>query len=302
MSRSSPATEDHPPFLHAVLIVNPTSGRGQGVKTGSELSEGLRTLGVRTSVYVTKERGDGLRHLRGLGESFDLALAVGGDGTLREVLEGLVDRETPVGIVPTGTANVLAEYLGLPRDVHHALEIIVRARRRALDVATVNGRLSFLCVGVGFDGWAVHDLESRRTGAITKWSYARPLLRALALHQPRSIAVTLDGETTRERFGSVLISNIGRYAGAIKLDPGSRMDDGALEVYLFPTARRAELVTALARGVIAHLPGGAVSMRRASRIRIEADGEVPCQVDGDSAGTTPVEVALAPTQYQLIVP
>jgi YegS/Rv2252/BmrU family lipid kinase len=284
----------------AVLVVNPTSGSGQGPAVGRELQEGLRRAGVRAALHVCRSRGDGLRHLRSLGSELDLAIAVGGDGTLREVLEGLVDRQTPVGLVPVGTANVLAGVLGLPRDVHHALEILCRGKPRELDTARVDGRLSCLCVGVGFDGWAVHDLEARRRGPIRKWSYAWPLLRALALHRPRQLFVTLDGEPLAEPCASVLVSNAPRYAGRLKLAADARLDDGWLEVYLFPTGRPFELALALGRGLMTSLPGGAVTMRRAKRIRIESAEPVPCQIDGDAGGTTPVEIELCPPRFRIL--
>lgn len=290
------------PPRRAVLVVNPVSGRGEGPKVAAELAEGLRRLGTSVRVHRCAGRGDGLRALRSLGTELDLAVAVGGDGTLREVLEGLVDPETPVGLVPVGTANVLARVLGLPRDVHRALEILACGRVQELDTARVNGRLSFLCVGVGFDGWAVHDMEARRRGPITKWSYARPLLRALALYRPGAIEVTLDGERLKRPCGSVLVSNTPRYAGRLRLCQDARLDDGALEVYLFPTARPLELALALGRSLVTSMAGGKVLMRRASRIRIEAAEPVPCQVDGDTAGTAPVEIELSPLRFRILVP
>lgn len=288
------------PPRRAVLVVNPVAGRGQGIQVGQELLEGLRRAGLRAEMHVCRGRGDGLRHLRSHGSELDLAVAVGGDGTLREVLEGLVDPETPVGLVPVGTANVLAGVLGLPRDVHHALEILVRGKPRALDTARVDGRLSFLCVGAGFDGWAVHDLEAHRRGPITKWSYAWPLLRALALYRPQELRVTLDGATPGLPCRSVLVSNTQRYAGRLKLAADARHDDGWLEVYLFPTARPVELVLALGRGLVTSMAGGAVTMRRAKRIQIASAQPTPCQIDGDASGMTPLDIELSPLRFRIL--
>lgn len=296
------ASEGAPPYARAEVVVNPTSGRGLGVQAGRELVEGLRRNGVRVGLHVTRGRGDALRHLRGLGTELDLALAVGGDGTLREVLEGLVDPTTPVALVPSGTANVMAAELGLPRDVHHALEIVLRGRTRPLDVARVNGRLSFLCAGVGVDGYAVRNVETLRRGPITKWSYVRAIARALGEHRPAALRVTVDDEPLRPSWGYVLASNTSRYAGLVALDSRARIDDGEIEVYLFPGGSRRELVLAFARGVFRGLPGGGVEMRRARRVRIESDEPVACQVDGDAAGTTPVEVEVGEVQYRLVVP
>ena len=290
------------PFRRAMLVVNPTSGRGQGVKVAQELAEALGQKGIASETHVTRERGDGLRAMRAKGTDYDLAIAIGGDGTIRETLEGLVDTEVPVAVVPAGTANVLAGCLGLRRDVHHTLEVILGNQPRDLNVARVNGRLSMLCVGVGFDGWAVREMERTRKGASSMRAYAKALTVSFRRFEPKSLSVTLDGVRRKETFGSVLVSNTARYAGAVKLSPEARLDDGLFEVYLFPTGTRLELARALTRGLVRHLPGGAVTMERARSVRIECDEEVPCQIDGDAAGATPVELEVQETRFRILAP
>lgn len=289
------------PYSQALVVVNPISGQGQGAKAAVELAEGLRRLGASTEVFTTSGPGDAFTHLRSLGRDLDLVVAVGGDGTVREVLEGLVDPEVPVGILPFGTANVLAMDQGFPRDVHHALEILGRRRLQCLDVARVNGHLSFLVVGVGIDALAVEEVARRRRGPITKWTYVEAMLRVLKGYRPPRLRVVLDDDV-EEEAGLVLVSNIKQYGGFMHLAEGTRLDDGEFEVYLFPTARLFELLTAVCRGVLRRLPGGAIRMRRARRVRIEADEPVPYQVDGDLGGKTPVEVTVSPVQYRLVVP
>jgi len=287
----------------AIVVSNPISGRGQGAKAAAEIHEGLTRAGIASELHATKGRGDAYARLRSLGTELDLVVSVGGDGTLREVFEGLVDPATPVGVLPYGTANVLAAELGMPRDVHHALEILLAGRTSAIDVSLVNGRLSFLATGVGVDALAVADVEARRRGPIAKWSYLQAFLNVLPRYRRPELRVEIDGEPLAGTFGFVLVGNLRHYAGFVKLDRGARFDDGRLEVYLFPQGSRLELVRCLLRGVVSQLSGGVVRLERASRsVRIDADEPVPCQVDGDAAGTTPVELVLAPNQYRVVVP
>jgi len=289
-------------FQRALIVANPIAGRGQGAKAAEELEQGLRARGVAAELYFTQKGGDAFSHLRSLDDAVELVVAVGGDGTVREVLDGLVDPATAVGVLPFGTANVLAKELGLPRDVHHCLDILARGRVAAVDVAKVNGRLSVLMTGVGFDAMAVREVEQRRKGPITKWSYVTGTLRALARYEPPRLRVTVDGEALRSEAGFVLISNTINYGGVLHLAPEARMDDRLLEVYLFPTGRIAELARAFARGAFRSLPGGAVEVRQAREIRVDSEVPVPFQVDGDLGGQTPVDVTIAPNQYHLVVP
>jgi len=299
---SSPSPITGAPYQRALVIANPISGRGKSAKAAKELRDGLRSLGVATELHLTQGAGDAFNHLRTLGEPLDLVVSVGGDGTLREVLEGLVDPATPVSMLPFGTANVLAKELGLPRDVHHHLEILMRNRVANVDVAKVNGKLSLLMTGVGFDAYVVREVERARTGPITKFAYVTASLRALRHYRAPKLRVTLDGVEYPDEVGFVLVSNTMNYGAVINLAADARMDDGEFEVYLFPSASLFELAAGFTRGVVSRLPGGKVVMRRAKEIQIHSEAPVPVQVDGDLAGETPVEIQVAPNRYRLVIP
>jgi YegS/Rv2252/BmrU family lipid kinase len=285
------------------VVANPTAGRGQAGKAARELAAGLDRLGVAAQVHLTRGRGDGRTRVRCLEPGTDLVVAVGGDGTLREVFDGLVDPETPVAMLPMGTANVVGLDLGLPRDVDGLLETIRGRRVQRIDVADVNGHLSFLVTGVGFDGCVVRELEARRRGAISKLSYLPAVARALHGYRPPELTVELDGERLPGTFGLVLASNIVHYGGVMRLRGREAMDDGRFEVFLFRKATVPALALAGLRGILASLPGGrSCTMQPASRVRVTSPEPVPYQVDGDFRGTTPVELAVSGRQHVLLVP
>jgi diacylglycerol kinase (ATP) len=289
------------PPRRALVVANPISGRGRGARAGEELVRALEQRGVAAELLLTSARGD-VGRLLGEAGAAQLVVAVGGDGTLSEVLAALPDPRPTVGLLPRGTANVLGRVLRLPERIDEAAEAFARGRTRALDVARVGRRRSHLVVGVGLDARAVHEVEARRRGPITKASYFGATLRALRRHRPVPLVVTVDGERLPGTFGQVWVSNTPRYADLLRLAPDARIDDGLLEVYLFPTGRLPELLLAGLRGLVGHLPGGAVRMRRGRAFRIEAPEPVPCQVDGDLEGTTPVSVELLPESFRLAVP
>ncbi len=291
------------PFHRALVVVNPVAGRGRARRAAEELVHGLHRMGVASELHFTSGRGDARERARRTADGVDLAVSVGGDGTLGEVLEGLAGRGVPVAILPLGTANVMSLDLGLPRSVAGTLEVIARGRTAPLDTARVNGlRLSFLATSVGFDAMAVHALEARRRGPITQTSYFAAGLRALVRYSPPSLAVEVEGEVLPGRFGLVLVSNVVNYAGYRVLSSDRRLDDGLYEVYLFPKGSRASLVGYGLRAVLSGLPGGSCTRLRARRVRILSEVPVPCQVDGDAFGKTPVEIVVDPVQSRLVVP
>lgn len=291
------------PFRRAVVVANPIAGRGKGRSAAEELGEGLRALGAETEVFLTSGRDDAWHFLRSHEGEVDLVVAIGGDGTVREVLNGLVDPDVPVGILPLGTANVLAAELGLPRDVHRALEVFARGRVVPIDVATVGGKLAFMVMGVGFDGLAVREVEAHRKGPITKLVYGPAILRALRGYTPPELEVEVDGERVPGGpFGLVLVSNLARYGGFMRLSPRSRMDDGRFEVYLLRGGSPLALAGHALRGVAGRLEGKRCVVRQARSVRVTAKRPAPVQVDGDYAGETPIELSVSDLQYRVLVP
>jgi diacylglycerol kinase (ATP) len=290
------------PFRSALIVANPTAGRGRAAKAARELARGLDALGVAAEVHLTRGRGDGRERVRALTPGTDLVIAIGGDGTLREVFDGLADPATPVALLPMGTANVLSIQLRLPRDVDGLLEVVRGRRLQRIDVAEVEGGLSFLVTGIGFDGRVVRELEARRKGAISKLSYLPAALRAVRGYRPPELTVEVDGERLPGTFGLVLVSNIIHYGGLLKLR-NAALDDGHFEVFLFRKASLPALALVALRGILSSIQDGrGCTVLPARHVRVASPEPVPYQVDGDYRGTTPIEVRLTGRRHVLLVP
>ena len=291
-------------FRRVLIIANPIAGRGQAKARAEALREGLGEAARRVELFLTAARGDAEAKARSAcaaSESPDLVVIVGGDGTVAEVLSGL-DPVVPLGIHPMGTANVMGRDLGLPTSVDGTLAMLADGRRQGLDVARVNERLSFLVVGVGFDGAAVRDVEARRRGPITKWTYVRAVLRTLWGWKPPQLTVALDGVPHPNRVGWILVSNIVGYGGLLRLWSGRQLDDGLYEVFLFEKSTRFALVRYALAGLLGRLPGRHAHLAQARHVRVESDMPVPYQVDGDFGGETPVDIEITGKRFQLILP
>jgi diacylglycerol kinase (ATP) len=291
------------PFRRALVIANPIAGRGRARRMAGDLADGLKCAGIDAAVHFTGARGDARERASRLENGVDLVVSVGGDGTLGEVLAGSAGRDVPVAILAVGTANVMSLDLGLPRGVRGLLDVIGRGRTTPIDTGRVNGeRFSFLVTGVGFDAMAVREVEARRRGSITKAAYVAAGLRALARYAPPQLEVEIDGAKQAGIFAQVLVSNIVHYGGFRVLAADRRLDDGLFEVYLFPGGSRASLAGYALRALWSGLPGGSCTRLRARRVRVTSAAPVPCQVDGDAFGETPVEFAVHPVQSRLVVP
>ncbi len=291
------------PFHKACIVANPIAGRGRARHAAHELALGLLRIGIANELRFTGAKGDARAFVRGLDPSVDLVVAVGGDGTVNEVLEGLAERRVPVAILPMGTANVLGLDLALPRDAERSVAMIAEGRTSALDIARVNqSHLSFLVVGVGFDAMVVKELDARRTGPITKSSWVAPALTAWLNYRPPALTVEADGVRLDGTFGWVLMSNVVHYGGFAVLARDRVLDDGLFEVYLFERSSRAALVGYAMRALTSGFPGGSCRRVRARRVVVTSDEPVPIQIDGEARGVTPVELEVSTVPHMLVVP
>lgn len=292
----------------ALIVANPISGRGRGGAIGGELAEALRRDGRPVELLLTGGPGEARAKAASSAERVGLVVSVGGDGTLREVLAGLAKHEAAleriaIAVVPMGTGNVLGTDLRLPRDVASVLGVIEAAHTVEVDLASVNGDLSFLVTGVGPDALVVKDVDEHRAGGrMSKWSYLPAALRAYFTCPLEPLTVEVDGEALPYACVEVLCSNLVHYGGVVRMAPDRVLDDGLFEVFLFRHCGRLRLLAHVLRFLLGRMPGGPIEVRRARRVRVSAARPVPYHVDGDPLGETPVELEVTGRRFRLLVP
>jgi diacylglycerol kinase (ATP) len=294
-----------PPPGRALVIANPIAGAGRGEALAQSLARELESAGTSVELRVTRARGEAQRFAAQC--SADVLVSVGGDGTLNEVLRGHRDPRVPLGILPLGTANVLALDLGLSLDPRRAAATILGGRTTPLDTALVNGELSFLAVGVGFDAEAVRQVEQRRRGPISKWTYLGAGLAALGRYREPQLEVELDGERIPGTFGWVLASNVIHFGGVFRLSPQRVLGDGLWEFYLFERAARRHLALHGLRLLTGRVPGPGIVLRQARKAAIRAVGPTATpppavQIDGDLRGALPLSIEVSGPTFRVLVP
>ena len=285
-----------------LLVCNPIAGGGKGRVRGPELAAALRTRGVHAECWFTGARGDAEARARQAGgEPWDGLVALGGDGTVNEVLNGMPDLRRPLGFFPLGTANVLACELGLPGRVDRAADVLVAGHTRPLAVGRAAGRRFLLFCGVGVDGAVVRRLSEVRNGTLGKRKWADPILQTLWRWPQFTLRATLaDGEVL-DGLSSVLVTRVRDYGGVLKLPPEVSPDSGVLHVLAFRQRSRLAWLWLGLRGVTRTLRGGGdLQVRATTAVRI--DGDAPYQLDGDLGGAAPVDVALEPQPVLILAP
>lgn len=219
----------------------------------------------------------------------DLVLSVGGDGTARVVSTGLAHTDVPSAIIPTGTGNLLARNLGIPLDVAGALEVAFTGTPRAIDLAqlVVDHKTTAYytgMAGVGFDAAMMRDTNARLKQVVGSAAYVLAFARQLGA-PPRKILVQVDDEPPfRRKALLMMVGNTSTLQGGIVLFPNAHPDDGCLELLLSaPTTLStwARLAGAVLRSVTG---SPAVEYWKGRRIVIDAEDQIPWEVDGDTEG------------------
>jgi YegS/Rv2252/BmrU family lipid kinase len=279
---------------------------------------GLRAARARAALLAHRSAWDlEIAETEGRGHAQELArasaargdaavLAVGGDGTANEVAGGLIGSTTALGVLPMGSGNGLARALGIPLRPQRALDALASAVVRRMDAAQLNGRLFLNVAGAGFDAAvsaAFHDFTSRggRRGIFT---YVRMGFRSMFSYRAEACRVEVAGQVFEGKALLVTFANGRQYGAEATIAPGSRLDDGLLDVVVLEDAPILELLLHAPRLFL----GGLTGFRRYRRFPatgavLTAERPLPWHRDGEpEAPAQRLEVELLPRALDVLVP
>ena len=291
--------------MYVRAIVNPISGRRNAMPALQHLREILGAQGYELDITSTAGAGDAARLAAETPDRSRAVIAVGGDGTVRETAEGLIDRNVPLAVYPNGTENIIARELGVRPDAERLAQTIINGEKQPCDVGICNGRQFLIMLGVGFDAEVVHRLAAARAGHISYLNYLIPFWKTMLEHRYPDVTVHVDGEKVFTGKAMVFAGIMPRYALGLRLLSRARMDDGLLDVCIMPCVSKLGLVCHSIRALFRrHLRHPAVKYRQCKTLRIEAGppDATPVQMDGDPAGTLPIECSLKPGALSFLLP
>ncbi len=298
-----------------LVIVNPTAGRRRRDLVAATLDL-LRVRGCALDLRETAAAGDARRWAAEAdGRDVDLVVVAGGDGTVNEAVQGLAAHDDstgaaspPLGLIPLGTANVLAAEIGLVQDPAQIGRTVTDGPVLSIPVGRVSSPDGdgvphdfVLMAGVGFDAHVVDRVDLGLKRAIGKGAYVWQSLKELCTSSFPTYRVWLDGEA--HTSSSVIVTSGKYYAGRYVIAPDARLEEPAFHACLFQKAgawNSIRYALALAQNRLWRLPD--VAVLPAHEIRIEGPPGDPIQGDGDIIARLPCEIALLPDALRLVVP
>jgi lipid kinase YegS len=264
-----------------------------------------RAAGHRIKVRVTKKKGDARRFAAEAGEA-DLLIAAGGDGTLNEVVHGLMDlskASRPVlGIVPLGTANDFGTGCGIPRDPEEALVLCMKGQGVPIDIGKANEHwfLNVASVGFGAEVTATTPPELKRLLGQAAYTVMGAIL-AMNVHHYRGRLTLPDREITGSS-SIAIVSNGRQTGGGVQVAPRARIDDGLLDVLVVRQIPAMALLTA-ARELQELSPDGEyISYGQTQWVEVHPEETIPVNLDGEPVRFSSVRYEAVPRAIRLIVP
>lgn len=303
-----PETADSParrpaPDVAMIIVFNPVAGRRRASLLWRVLDV-LVANGVRLDLAETHRPGHAealAREAVAAGET--MVVAAGGDGTIAEVANGLMGSAARLGIIPLGTANVLANELALPFAPRAVAAALAFGRTRLLWPGLANGadgtRLFVQMIGVGFDAHVVHTMPLGLKRAFGRGAYVMQSLNAMCRYRYPPIQLRLDGVDTTA--ASVIVSKGVLYAGRYRLAPDAVPAQPGFSVVLFDHSGPAATLL-YGAALPLHLLGRAPGVRhvRARRVDFVGNARIPVQADGDPAGCTPLDITDAAAAIRVV--
>lgn len=228
----------------------------------------------------------------------DKVIAVGGDGTLKLVAECLLNSDTPIGILPAGSANGMAKELGIPTDINLALELVENGNPKKIHVVKLNDEICIHLSDMGFNAYLVQKFDALPERGM--WGYAKATWHALWNHKRMQIELKLKNETVKSAAAMVAIANATMYGSGLKINPDGKLDDELFEVILVKDYSYLEILKIW----LTKLPFNPkkIEVFQTAEVKITSKHKVHFQVDGEYIGKiNTVEAKILPAAISIIV-
>lgn len=285
-----------------LAIINPISGLGKAGNTRTQFEKLAESSRTEITVKETTRAGDAREFAdKAASEGFDGVFAVGGDGTINEVVNGLGPNGLPLAIIPRGTGNVLAKELHAPKSPLGYVNALKNWNIKKRDLGrTDSGRLFTCFVGAGFDGQCTKAFEERK-GSIRMMQYLPIMYRAIGKSFFSSLHVKTEFTDT-DKHGYVLIAISPCYGGPLQIVKHADPKDGQFDILTVnKKLSRIGMIALFARAFFRTVHRSkAVSIVQAKTASIEATEKVPIQIDGDFAGFLPVSCKIIPDSFNYL--
>jgi diacylglycerol kinase (ATP) len=281
-----------------LFIVNPVSGNGRGREVWKYVKQELERKQIPYRVEFTKHSGHARELTRNsISPDLQAIVVIGGDGTIHEVGNNLIDTKVPLGLIPAGTGNDFALAHKIPFDPIIALDRVLKHQVRCMDTADLGERNMISFMGIGFDGKVAEKVnQSAWKQYLYRLTYALGAIQVLRSFQPTNLSLSVDGNLYEyDNVWLVAITNTPNYGGGMKICPDATMDDGQLDICCVRNITPSQFLRILLSVYKGnHVSHPSVNLHRGKEVSIWSDKPITSHADGEIMDRVPVHVKIRP--------
>jgi YegS/Rv2252/BmrU family lipid kinase len=289
------------------VVINPVAGRTHPKDVKKALHTHFKETDWQIEIYETS--GDeSVREVvrRAVADGADRVFAAGGDGTVSAVANGLVGTDIPLGIIPAGTGNILAQDLDIPEDIDKACRILAHTTKiRSLDALKVENRYYILSIGTGGNAQTIEQTGRKDKRRFGRLAYIYVMIKVVIGIQPHRFHLTVDGQQKHVRAADILITNIGTFNKPLRWGRHIQPDDGEIDICIVRAKNLLDVALVFLDMVWPGSPREDRNLRflRAKEsVQIKSDTPLPVQGDGELLGKTPVDATVYAGVVKVFVP
>nr|WP_305792019.1 diacylglycerol kinase family protein [Halobacillus sp. Marseille-Q1614] len=288
-----------------MIIVNPSSGKEDAADYVEQIEDILTGKGYELQTVQTKKEFDATNYcIEACHGEIDLVVSLGGDGTLHETINGMVDQEhrPKLGVVPLGTVNDFARALDLPLDPKKAIEVLRSDHTKKVDIGKFNDRYFVNIVAVGAIAEATFEVSPEQKTKFGSLAYFIEGVKTLASNQSYPIRVEFDDKVWEGDSFLFLAALTKSTGGFEKLSPEAKVNDGVLHCYAIKEVnmiRLASIITSVLRGNVKEDKD--VEYFTAKKLRISSEEKLHTNVDGEEGDELPVSLEVKPQHIDVVV-
>ncbi|HET6651010.1 MAG TPA: diacylglycerol kinase [Nocardioides sp.] len=285
------------------LLTNPTSGKGRGQRTAAIALPRLTEAGFEVQELVGRDGDEALDLARkAVADEVENLVVVGGDGMVHIAVQALAGTPTNLGIIPAGTGNDVARYVGVPRtDPQLAADVVVGSRVRTIDLARAGGTYFVTVLASGFDS-KVNERANTMAWPRGQMRYNLATLAELRVFEPLPYILELDGEVQTLDAMLVAVGNGESFGGGLRITHGASLEDGLLDVVIIRPMSKAKLVRTYPKLFSGkHVGMPEYEHHRVRSVTVAAPG-ISAYADGERIGALPLTIEAVPRALRVLVP
>lgn len=286
-----------------IILINPVSGIGRKGIIGDKINELIDMDRFDHEIIYTKYKGHAVEiSKQAANEKVDAVIAVGGDGSINEVVRGIVNSDTALGIIPRGSGNGLARTLKIPFSTSGAMDVINNFNKKSIDTGSVNDHVFINVAGVGFDGLVAEKFaENSQRGFL---GYLRIVTLEYTSYVPKKYTLEIDGTHVESDALFVSFANSQQFGYNTVIAPKAALDDGLLDVCIVQKPPLIEIPLLARMMYLKRIDESKyVKTYKAKSIILKREQDIAVNIDGEPVKTVKeLLIQVNPSSLKVIVP